>query len=61
MLLDSHNARYPPLNWNRLGDIHAACEHATRELQHEDMWTTAVVVPLLQEALQPSALKARLV
>ena len=61
MLLDSHDVRYPPLNWDRLGAIHAACERATKELQHEDMWTTTVVMPLLLEALQSSALEGRLV
>lgn len=61
MLLDSHNARYPPLSWERLTAIHASCERAINEMQDDDMWTTAVVMPLLQEALHSSALEARLV
>jgi hypothetical protein len=61
MLLDCHNAKYPPLNWDSLHAIHAASEQAVRELRHEDMWTTKVVSPLLQEALQKTSLEAHLV
>ena len=61
MLLDCHNAIYPPLNWDSLHAIHAASEQAVRQLKHEDKWTSEVVIPLLHETLRTSSLKACLV
>jgi hypothetical protein len=58
MLLDLNTAKYPPLNRVHLESIHSACERAIREIQNEDTWATEVVIPVLREGLQSTALEA---
>jgi hypothetical protein len=58
MLLGTHTERYPPLDWAHIKAIHNASEQAIRDMRSEDVWTTKVVIPVLQEGLRSRVLEA---